>query len=78
MVHVRSQPVQPRSSPNLGEVRPVLPTVPPQTHSSPAWTLRCRRAALRTAAGSGRLSWRTNMTPMPIMTAAATMTAVAR
>ena len=41
-VHDRLQPVQPSSSPNRPETRPVLPIVPPHTQSSPGAT-RARR-----------------------------------
>ena len=81
MVHVRSQPVQPRSSPNLAEVFPVLPIVPPQWHKSPGLTLRGLRglrATVRTTRETGRFSWRTNMTAAPMVTTTTTMTPVAK
>jgi hypothetical protein len=82
IVHVRSQPVQPRSSPNFSEVLPVFPTVPPQRQRSPDATLCDPRATLRintgTGLAAGRFSWRTYTTARPTMTTTTKMTVAAK
>ncbi len=58
MVHERLHPVQPRSSPNLPEILPVLPIVPPQRQRSPGATLGLRRMTLRAMTGDRRTTGR--------------------
>jgi hypothetical protein len=78
MVHNLLQAVQPRSSPNRFEVRPDLPIVPPQAHSSPGMTRAALRANTREGSGVGRISWLTYTAATMMLPTTTTMMIVTR
>ncbi len=78
MVHNLLQAVQPRSSPNRFEVLPDLPTVPPQTQSSPGMTRTARRLNTRAGSGVGRTSRLTYTAATIMLPATTTMMIVTR